>query len=155
MREADVRVAIHQHLRRRPGLRDDALIMAEFAAFFGDARVDIVLLDDVLHGFEIKSERDGLGRLIRQVDVYSRCLETVTLVVATRHLVRATALLPPFWGVMAAAMCPDGHIDLHIVREPLRNVALDPVGVARLLWRSEALACLADRGLATGRQGSP
>lgn len=98
-----------------------------------------VLTEAELILVEIKSDRDGLRRLAGQAAVYSSVADRAALIVAPRHLAKAVALVPAWWGVWVAADGCDG-LRLACVRGPRVNVAQDPVSVARLLWRAEALA---------------
>jgi hypothetical protein len=80
--DADLCAALLSQLAR--GRRQRYIV--EEMGIAGEARVDIALIGDHLHRFEIKSERDSLRRLPAQVEVYSRVFDYVTLVVDTRHL---------------------------------------------------------------------
>ncbi len=148
--ESEIRAAVHGQIRRGAEFSADALVIDECRLWMGDARVDVVVVDQHLHGFEIKSERDGLSRLRRQIEVYSSYLERITLVTAGCHVRKAEAVLPSFWGMTVAVRVPNG-MRLEVVRPAHANPCLDVAALARVLWRREALACLRERGLVAGR----
>lgn len=62
--ESTIRHALHQRLA--PQLQDepDALLLDELGLHRGQTRVDVAILGHELHGFEIKSDRDTLYRII-------------------------------------------------------------------------------------------
>ncbi len=105
----------------------------------GAARVDVAVVNGSLHGYELKSDSDSLGRLARQAHVYSSVLDRVTLVAGRRHLEEAMGLVPYWWGVQVAEMKPRGSVLFSSVRRARKNPSQDPVSVAKLLWREEAL----------------
>lgn len=49
-------------------------------------RIDLVMANGSLSGFEIKSEQDSLKRLDGQLETYTQYFENVTVVCATKHL---------------------------------------------------------------------
>lgn len=120
----------------------------------GAARIDLAVINGSMNGFEIKSDADRLDRLARQMDAYGRVLDTVTLVTAVRHLDRARAQLPPWWGIVVAT--PDGDgVALRRRRKSRLNRHVDPEALVRLLWRDETLGLLHQFGLASGMQSKP
>jgi hypothetical protein len=145
MRDRDVRDALHARLaeehRDRVGTRFvDELDLCRLA------RVDVAVINGTLCGYELKSDRDNLSRLENQVRYYSKVLDQSTLVVGERHYIHAVAALPSWWGVMVATTLA-GSTVLQQEREALWNEQVDPLSLAQLLWREEALAELACRGL--------
>ncbi|WIB68098.1 sce7726 family protein [Curtobacterium sp. MCBD17_035] len=139
--DADLRAALLSQLAR--GRRQQYIV--EEMGIAGEARVDVALIGDHLHGFEIKSERDSLRRLPSQVEVFSRVFDYVTLVVDTRHLDGARRIIPDWWGVTEACTIRSG---MRLVRrsQARRNRTLDPWYLTSLLWRDEALEVLASLG---------
>ncbi len=94
----------------------------------------------------IKSERDTLRRLPKQVQYYSAVLDYATLVVATNHLEHARAAgVPKWWGIVEARST-DGEVRLRRRRSARRNARIDPFTLCTLLWREEALAELEHLG---------
>lgn len=154
MRDRDVREALHALLRATHDVDEQETLYVDELGLCGQVRVDVAVINGCLSGFELKSERDTLARLPKQVEFYSRVLDQATLVVASGHLDKAVAMLPGWWGVMEAA--PDGEkVVLSCAREPGTNPRLDPYSLAQLLWRDEALEELVDRGLDWGVRSRP
>lgn len=107
-----------------------------------------------LWGYEIKSARDTLRRLPRQVEAYSRVLDFAALVVAESHLEAARPLTPSWWEILGVGGRA-GALTLTRVRRGRRNPTIDPSALVQLLWGDEALALLAERGLDRGVRSKP
>lgn len=121
-------------------------VLAEVGLEHGRVRTDLLLLGpDVLHGLELKSERDNLARLPAQVRAYSAALDFCTLAVDERHLEQAHAILPNWWGLLVATRRQRLH--LLPVRAPEPNPDVEPLSCARLLWRPEVLIELRRAGV--------
>lgn len=145
MRDADVRSAICDHLVDQHSGDRDTLIIEEMGIWAGAVRIDVAVINGEMHGFELKSASDTLARLPSQRDLYSRVFNRVTLVVADRHQTKAMSLIPEWWGVITAFEL-DGKVQLRPFREAALNPGVDALQMARLLWRDEALDCLARFG---------
>ncbi len=137
-----IRSAITTQLTAQFGDDPDSLIIEELGLCHGSARVDVAVINGSIHGIEIKSDRDTLDRLPRQIRVYSSVLDEVTLVVAPRHSAKALAMIPRWWGVTLAPLGGDGSIDLQLVRPTQKNPEPNLLSQVKLLWRSEALGLL-------------
>ena len=83
MRDAEIRPALREHLLRRHASETDTVLIEELGLRRSHVRVDLAVVNGSLHGFEIKSDRDSLRRLARQVDLYSQVLDRATLVRVT------------------------------------------------------------------------
>lgn len=77
-----------------------ATIMSELVVGAQSNRADIVLANDRLSCFEIKTHADTLARLPKQLDTFTRCFDETTVVVASKHLSAVCDLVPDFVGVM-------------------------------------------------------
>lgn len=150
--DREIRSALLQNIRATHG--HDATIIEELGLCCGDARVDVLLVSDVLHGFEIKSDRDTLHRLDHQVEIYGSALDRVTLVVGDRHAEAATGIVPAWWGILLASTTPEG-ITLSQCREGASNPQRDPRALVELLWFADAIAFLARRNAARGVRSKP
>jgi hypothetical protein len=149
MRDSDVRGAVRGWLATSyagPSTR----IVEEMGIWSGSVRIDMAVINGQLHGFELKSERDTLNRLEGQAQLYNQVFDRVTLVSACKHIEKAKPKIPKWWGIASAVMSPDGETKLKMVRKAKQNPNIDPVQVARLLWRAEALSILDRRGLSKG-----
>lgn len=147
MRDSDVRGAVRNWLWAK--YADDSRIVEEMGIWSGSVRIDIAVINGELHGFELKSERDTLARLESQAELYSQVFDRMTLVTAKRHLDKAVAKIPSWWGITTAQFEGE-RIVLTSFQDAARNPKVDPLQLARLLWRPEALAILERRGLSRG-----
>lgn len=130
-------------------------IIPELGLWHGAARIDVAVVNGVLHGFEIKSDRDTLDRLPEQMRAYNAIFDQVTLVVGSRHFVEAFKLVPDWWGIETARVSDDGHVSFNRIRMPQDNPEQDDISIARLLWRREALDLLESIGKADGVRSKP
>jgi len=154
MRDIDIRRELLREMHRRHDGELDTLIMPELGLCQGMARVDLAVVNGSVHGYEIKSEQDTLARLPGQAEIYSRTLEFVTIVVSPSHARKVSNAVPSWWGIWTAVQHED-KVQLQTVRESVPNPKIDPVSLAQLLWREEALEALAQRGLAYGMRSKP
>jgi hypothetical protein len=155
MRDGDIRAALHARLGAHHSSEPDTQFVDELG-LCGTVRVDVAVVNGTFSGYELKSDRDTLRRLPTQVEVYSKVLDRATLVVGERHLAheRTLAMLPSWWGVIVARHSDD-CIALEETRPAAWNDNVDPGALSQLLWREEALAELAIRGLNTGVRTKP
>lgn len=149
MRDADVRSALAPRLRAwHP--EPDALVVDELD-LLGEVRVDVAVVNGAMWGYEIKSARDTLRRLPRQVELYSRVLDRASLVVADSHADRAAELIPSWWGVVVIT---EG-LAIDRLRSGAPNPGVDARALVQLLWRDEAIGLLTERGLDQGIRSKP
>jgi hypothetical protein len=153
--DKEIRKALRESLAT--AFRDDpnTIIIEELGLRHGATRVDMVVVNGFLHGFEVKSDRDSLKRLPRQVNMYSEILDYVTLVVGHCHAEKAKRTIPDWWGIQVADRDEDGKVRLQEVRQPVENPNPDRLAVAKLLWRDEALIFLEELGAADGVRSKP
>jgi hypothetical protein len=118
-------------------------------------RVDIAVVGDLIHGYEIKSDRDTLRRLPRQVMVYGEICDRATLVVGARFVEDALEILPSWWGVFAVLSGKSGINRLVRRRASRPNPARSARSLAEFLWMEEALRLLEARGGVRGYRGKP
>ena len=142
IRDAEVRPALRRYLRREESAYPDMLLIEELGLCQGQARIDLLTVSRVLHGYEIKSNRDRLTRLASQAATYSRVLDRVTLVVCPQHVEAALQLVPKWWGVLLVRGSGEA-VSLDAFRPAAENPDQDPRALVELLWRDEALELLA------------
>lgn len=150
-----VRRALHQKVLQEHRRDPNTLVLNEMGVCQGYARVDVAVVNGLLHGYEIKSELDTLHRLARQADTYNGTLDRITLVTHSRHLEKALAMIPTWWGVTVVEQGSRGGIRFKSLRKASNNPRLNPYWIAEFLWRDEALAILESLGLARGLRGKP
>lgn len=125
-------------------------IFEEFGVSHGAARIDFALINEVMHGYEIKSDRDTLDRLPEQMKEYNDVFDKMTLVVGKRHLYHAIHVVPNWWGIMLAKNDINTKVVFQEIRADRDNQKQDQVSIARLLWRKEALRILEEKNVARG-----
>ncbi|MBX9938376.1 MAG: sce7726 family protein [Candidatus Obscuribacterales bacterium] len=152
MNELDVRHLLYQTEIRRvlagnPGHR----VVDELELARGEVRVDVAVIGDILHGYEIKSARDNLLRLPRQRDFYGKVFEKMTLVADEKHVEEAVKIVPVKWGLISVGLRDGKPYAEEIWPARLNNESLDALAIAQLLWREEAIELMEyfdlDRGL--------
>jgi len=132
-----------------------AEIIEELGVRHGTARIDFAIVNGIMSGYEIKSDRDTLKRLPEQVKEFSSVFDELTLVVGKRHLYHAIHLIPEWWGIMVAKIDTNDHIVFQTIRKAERNKAQNILSIARLLWKEEALQILEERNRANGLRNKP
>lgn len=149
MNDALIRVATKQALLLQHKGDAATVIFEELGVQHGVSRIDLAVVNGELHGFELKSDRDTLARLPEQTEAYGRVFDRLTLVVGERHVRRAIEMVPDWWGIRVARVESD-RLHFCDLKFAMTNPSLDPISVATLLWRDEALLLLEELGDATG-----
>lgn len=155
MNDYQIRTELRRLLDQRFSGDTETLILDELGLRHGAARIDIAVINGSLDGYEIKSDLDTLRRLPKQMSIYNSVLDRVTLVVGSRHVDSAMLIIPEWWGVNLAEAGQRGNIHFSDVRIPGSNPAPDPIAIAKLLWRDEALSILREEGAAAGFASKP
>ena len=130
-------------------------IFEEFGVRHGTARIDIAVINGEMHGYEIKSDRDTLKRLSKQMNEYNAVFDKLTLVVGRRHLYNAINIIPDWWGIMIAKIDTNKKVAFYTIRKADDNPEQVGVSIARLLWRGEALRILEEQNKAIGFRSKP
>lgn len=138
-RDVDIRKALLANLEVKYSDSNHDLIVEEFGC--KTARADVAVINGFLHAYEIKSDSDSLDRLPSQIDAYQGVFEYVTLICGRRLLERARTAIPKWWGLQRAEF-RDGGVLIHELRTAKPNPNQNPFAVARMLWKTEALAVL-------------
>jgi hypothetical protein len=152
--DPEIRAALEALLLAEHANDPTTALLKEVGVCRGQVRMDVLIVNGVLHGFEIKSDRDSLRRLPAQVELYSKVLDKATLVVGDRHVHEALGLLPAWWGILLFRQRP-ASVDFVPVRSASQNPTPDPRAIAEFLWREDALALLEAKGAARGMRGKP
>lgn len=146
-----IRIALMKILSKDHEGDSETKIIEELGLKHGEARVDIAVVNGVIHGYELKSDLDTLIRLPNQMRIYNSVLDQITLVVSKDHLHEAIKLIPDWWGIIIAKMIDsNGNIKFCTIRKPEENPFKDSLSIAKLLWRTEALNILKRRDQAHG-----
>jgi hypothetical protein len=139
LRESDVRHLLYcTEIKERLQQNAKARVVDEFQILSGQGRIDVALIDDALHGYEIKSASDSLGRLPSQQAMYGKIFERITLVADERHVKEAVTMVPKHWGLIVVGV-KDAKPYAETIWPAMRNQDLDKLALAQLLWRDEVL----------------
>jgi hypothetical protein len=122
---------------------NETLLLEEVGLLHGSYRADVVVLDDELSAYEIKSAADTLVRLPHQARAYGAIFDYVTVVATANHLAGVLDLVPEWWGVILASDRGDAT-SLMTLRLPELNPSPDVRALASLLWKDEAARLLSD-----------
>jgi hypothetical protein len=147
LNDAAIRTAVHrEHLS---GTRKSAktLIVNELGIDHGKMRADIAVINARFTGYEIKSDEDSLSRLPRQITGYNRVFDYAHIVATDRHLEKAMAMVPNWWGVIRVWKDTQGDLRTRTVRKGSLNPKRSSIALARLLWRDEVLTILKELGM--------
>jgi len=147
MNDVEIRQNFHRKILRRQHVRNDTLVIDELGLQHGKCRADIAVVNGHLVGYEIKSDKDSLRRLREQVKAYSAVFDRAFIIVGNRHIDSIKDRIPGWWGVIRSSRGPKGAINFNMIRRAKVNRNVDPVSVARLLWRDEAVEILEQRRL--------
>lgn len=138
--DREIRAALLQQLAAME-VQHPRRLLQEFWIPVSHERADVVDVNGRLIAFEIKSARDNLSRLNRQVAAFSRVFDQVSLVCDGRHLTAAEAVIPAWWGLVEVRGMPEA-IALCKLREAGLNDSPDRATRLQLLWKSELAAAL-------------
>lgn len=121
-----------------------ASMITEFRV--GDCKADVVILNGTATVYEIKSERDSLSRLQRQIDSYRRVFATTNVIAGENHLDEVLALTPEDVGVLKLS----SRYNITPIRKgECRADQTSPEAIFDAITLSEAAAVLAANGVET------
>ena len=150
--DAEIRFVLRSRLSQKHANKSRTVFIEELGLCRGQVRVDLSVVNGLLHGYEIKSDRDSLRRLNNQVELYGKVFDRATLVVGERHLAEALDNVPAWWGILLAHRSATKP-QIKTVRSPRSNPKKDPRALVELLWLDDALALLEERDAARGYRG--
>jgi hypothetical protein len=139
MTDFEIRKSLHRKVLRRHHTAQETLVIDELGLRHGFCRADIAVVSGRLIGYEIKSNRDSLARLKKQISLYDAVFDSITIVVGTKHRSVICRRVPRHWGVLFASVGKRGAIKFQTKRRPRANRRIDLLSIAQLLWRVEAL----------------
>ncbi len=146
---AQIREAVRDHLTDLHGSVPHTRLKNEMALCLGATRVDVAAVNGQLTGCEIKGARDSLARLPHQVGLYGEVLDVAVFVAEPRFAAKASDHVPDWWGVWEVNEQNERAVVTEL-RPAGENPSVNPLAVAQLLWRDEALEELVARGAARG-----
>jgi hypothetical protein len=92
------KVALTQKILLGKHSLQTASMLNEFRV--GECKADVVILNDSATVYEVKSERDSLKRLDRQVAAYARVFARVYVIAADSHIDAVMRAVPPEVGIL-------------------------------------------------------
>lgn len=120
-----------------------ASMLTEFRA--GECKADLAILNGTSTVYEIKSERDSLSRLERQVAAYSSIFARVYVIAAENH---ATSVINSV-GKHVGVLCLSKRYQISTLREATdQSQHTSPAAIFDSLRTSEALTVLESYGIA-------
>lgn len=149
--DIEIRQAFHKKKLSNQHNNKNTIVIDELGLLHGSNRIDIAVVNDCIHGYEIKSSKDTLCRLETQLETYIKSLQKLTLITAPNHLDEVVNNIPEWCGVILADKGRNGAIHFSTIRKAQLNPTVDPLTVAHLLWKSEAQKILTKLG-ANNRQ---
>lgn len=139
MTDSEIRKSVHSKMLRRHHGAPETLVIDELGLRHGSCRADIAVINGRLVGYEIKSDRDSLVRLKKQVSLYDAIFDRITIIVGPRHQSEVSRRVPRHWGVVLATVGRRGAVRFQTKRRSRLNRRVDLLSVAQLLWRIEAM----------------
>jgi len=122
-------------------------VIDELGLQHGKCRADIAVVNGHLVGYEIKSNNDSLRRLDGQVKSYNAVFDKIFVVVGDRHVNPVQNHIPRWWGIIISLRGARGAVNFNMIRRAQVNKSVDPVSIAKLLWRDEAEEILRQKKL--------
>lgn len=147
-KDNEIRKALHSKRLKKLSLHPNTIVVDELGLAHARSRVDIAVINGCIHGYEIKSALDSLDRLDSQLEIYQQTLQKLTFVISPKHLEAVTERVPVWSGLIVACKGPRLGVDFKVLRRPALNPNADPIMMAHLLWRTEAVQLLLELGFA-------
>ncbi|MDV3753720.1 hypothetical protein CMU20_01660 [Elizabethkingia anophelis] len=141
MRDIDIRESLKTGPLKKYVSDSDSLVLDEFNISLGIVRADIAILNGVLHGIEIKSEKDTLKRLDTQLTEYKKFFEYITVVTCEKFQNKIENSIPERCGILVAKSEND-KIVFKTVRKAKKNYDIDKICLAKSLWKEEIIDAL-------------
>lgn len=135
--EYQIRQVVLAHIRELHRSDPSTVIVEEFGVRHGSGRADLAVFNGRLEAYEIKSDRDTLARLDRQIRIFSSVFDTLTIVCGGRHTERLSALAPAWCGISSVQ-----DRTFIIVRAPQPNPRQEAHHLIKLLHKHEVEAAL-------------
>lgn len=150
LKDTDIRNVLFESLKEEYKNHDSTKIVNEMGVLHGKSRVDIAVINGMLHGYEIKSESDNLLRLPSQVIDYNLVFERMTIVTQRKYLKEVRHLIPQWWGIILVTRDKNGELKLNRLRKSRVNPKENSLALSTLLWRDEAVEVLKEKDLQKG-----
>ncbi len=140
MQDLDIRKVLHSHLKKENKSIKDTIIIDELDLCSGLSRIDVAVINGIIHGYEIKSEEDTLKRLPLQVKYYNKSLEKISIATNRIHLKKIKKFVPTWWGIIL--IDNDKKRKLNEIRKAKKNPIVERRSLLQLLWKEELLSIM-------------
>lgn len=154
LKDQDIRQLLITKLKHEYASIKDTKIVNEMGVLHGQSRIDVAVINGILHGFEIKSESDTLDRLPSQMQDYNKIFDRVTIVTQRKFLAQVKEIVPKWWGIWLVVKSGDEHT-IQEIRKGRINREIDLESLCRLMWRQEAITILKEKDLHKGFLSKP
>ncbi|WP_040207196.1 sce7726 family protein [Neobacillus jeddahensis] len=154
LKDKDIRMVLLQLLLEKYSEDPETKIVHELGILHGQSRIDVAVINGILHGFEIKSESDNLLRLPSQMEDYNKVFNRMTIVTQRIFLEKVRRIIPKWWGIWIVTQSK-GNLTIREIRKGRYNSHVDPESLSHLLWKDEAISILKDKGLHKGYLSKP
>lgn len=94
---------IRRALLKELSKNEELEIYQEFVLPSSKARADIVTVGEIFTGYEIKSDKDSLQRLLTQIPEYDIYLEKNYIVVGEKYSSKIKDYIPEYWGIIVVS----------------------------------------------------
>jgi hypothetical protein len=140
MQDSDIRKILHSYLKKKNEPIKDTIIIDEFDLCSGLSRIDVAVINGVIHGYEIKSEEDTLKRLPLQMNYYNKSLEKISVATNRVHLKEIKRSIPKWWGLIL--IDEDNKRKLNEIRKAKKNPSVEKKSLLQLLWKEELFSIM-------------
>jgi hypothetical protein len=141
MNDLDIRNSLKTGPLKKYIVDSNSLVLDEFNISLGLVRADIAVVNGVLHGIEIKSERDNLTRLDNQLKEYNKFFEYITIVTCEKFKDKILENYPSNYGVLIAKI-EKNKIVFNKLRIAKKNYSVDKLCLVQALWKEELIHIL-------------
>jgi hypothetical protein len=145
MNDKEIRQNFHSKILRRQHTQKNTLVIDELGLNHGKCRADIAVVNGYLTGYEIKSNKDSLSRLDEQVKSYNAIFDKISIIVGDRYIDSIQKYIPRCWGIIISVRGCRGNVNFDTNRKAQINKNINPLAIARLLWRNEAAEILTQK----------
>lgn len=107
----------------------------------GKSRADAVMItENEMIGFELKSDKDSLVRLKRQIKDYEKYYDKNYIVVGYHYVSKIESNIPEHWGIIEIK--EDNGLKVKIIRKAKGNKIKNLSSQLEFLWRSELISIM-------------
>jgi len=134
LNDADVRTLLMEELHSCYGNDPNTRVINELGINNGKSRVDVAVVNGIIHGYEIKSDLDTLDRLPRQIRYYNKLFQRMTIVSSRKYYQQICELVPKWWGIKIISIDGTRLIEK---RKGRKQNAQDIDTLLSLLWKKD------------------